>query len=61
MCLFFSGKNSVSSRRQEWTEITYMAMGFRPHSFPVGGMYVKGIGQLAKVKKKTLASLFHSS
>ena len=30
-----------------------MAMGFRPHSFPVGGMYVKGIGRLTKVKKIT--------
>ena len=29
-----------------------MAMGFRPRSFPVGGMYVKGIGRLTKVKKK---------
>ena len=38
--------------RQECPEITYMAMGFRPHSFPVGGMYVKGIGRLTNVKKK---------
>ena len=30
-----------------------MAMGFRPRSFPVGGMYVKGIGRLTKVKKIT--------
>ena len=29
-----------------------MTMGFRPHSFPVGGMFVKGIGRLTKVKKK---------
>ena len=36
-----------------------MAMDFRPHSFPVGGMYVKGIGRLMKFKKKSLASLFH--
>ena len=36
-----------------------MAMGFRPRSFPVGGMYVKGIGRLTKVKKKSLASPFH--
>ena len=36
-----------------------MAMGFRPRSFPVGGMYVKGNGRLTKVKKKSLASLFH--
>ena len=37
--------------RQECPEITYMAIGFRPHSFPVVGMYVKGIGRLTKVKK----------
>ena len=37
------------SHRQECPEITYMAMGFRPHSFPVGGMYLKGTGQLTKV------------
>ena len=29
-----------------------MEMGFRPRSFPVGGMYVNGIGRLTKVKKK---------
>ena len=41
-------------------EITYMAMGFRPHSFPVGGMFVKGIGRLKKVeKKKAYASPFY--
>ena len=34
-------------------------MGFRPRSFPVGGMYVKGVGRLTKVKKKSLTSLFH--
>ena len=28
-------------------------MGFRPRSFPVGGMYVKGIRRLTKVKKIT--------
>ena len=38
--------------RRECPAITYMAMGFRPRSFPVGGMYVKGIGRLTKVKKK---------
>ena len=32
-------------------EITYMAMGFRQHSFPVGGLYVKGTGRLLKVEK----------
>ena len=36
--------------RQECPEITYMATGFRPHSFPVGGMYMKGTGKLKKVK-----------
>ena len=40
-------------RHQECPEITYMAMGFRPHSFPAGGMYVKGIGRLTKVKEIT--------
>ena len=44
--------------RRECPAITYMAMGFRPRSFPVGGMYVKGIGRLTKVKKITLFS-FH--
>ena len=38
--------------RQECPEITYMAMGFRPHSFPVGGMYMRGTGRLTKVLKK---------
>ena len=33
--------------------------GFPPHSFLVGGMYVKGIRRLTKVEEKTLASLFH--
>ena len=37
--------------RRECPAITYMAMGFRPRSFPVGGMYVKGIGRLTKVTK----------
>ena len=37
--------------RQECPEITYMAMAFRPHSFPVGGMYMNGTGRLTKVKK----------
>ena len=37
--------------RRECPAITYMAMGFRPRSFPVGGMYVKGVGRLTKVKK----------
>ena len=41
----------LSGHPQECPEITYLAMGFRPHSFPVGGMYVKGIGLLTKVKK----------
>ena len=36
-----------------------MAMGFRPRSFPVGGMYVKGIGAADESYKKSLASLFH--
>ena len=45
--------DSKTLRRQECLEITYMAMGFRPHSFPVEGMYVKGIGGLTRVKKKT--------
>ena len=40
-----------SQHRQEGPEITCMAMGFRPHSFPVGGMYVKGIGRSTKVIK----------
>ena len=39
------------SHRRECPAITYMAMGFRPRSFPVGGMYVKGVGRLTKVKK----------
>ena len=39
--------------RRECPAITYMAMGFRPRSFPVGGMYVKGVGRLTKVKKIT--------
>ena len=42
----------LQCHRRECPAITYMAMGFRPRSFPVGGMYVKGIGQLTKVKKK---------
>ena len=42
----------VVYHRQKRPEITYMAMGFRPHSFPVGGMYGKGIGRPMKVKKK---------
>ena len=37
--------------RQECPEITYMAMGFRPHWFRVGGMYMKGTGRLTKVEK----------
>ena len=45
------------SYRQECLEITYMAMGLRPHSFPVRGMYVKGIGWLTKVEKKSRAYL----
>ena len=49
----------VPTRCQQCPEITYMAMGFRPRLFPVGGMYVKGIGRLTKVEKKSLASLFH--
>ena len=39
----------IRIHRQECPEITYMAMGFRPHSFPVGGMYMKGTGRLTKV------------
>ena len=42
---------SVRKHRRECPAITYMAMGFRPRSFPVGGMCVKGIGRLTKVKK----------
>ena len=38
--------------RRECPEITYMAMGVQPHSFPVGGVYVKGVGRPTKVKKK---------
>ena len=45
--------------RRECPEIANMAMGFLPHSFPVGGMYMKGTGWLMKVKKKSLAPLFH--
>ena len=45
-------------RRQECPEITYIAMGFRPHSFPVGEMYVKGIGRLKKVEKKLTRFFF---
>ena len=45
-----SRSQSQSHRhRRECPEITYMAMGFRPHSFPVGGMYMKGTGRLMKV------------
>ena len=40
-------------RRQECPEITHMAMGFQPRSFPVGGMYVKDFGWLKKVEKIT--------
>ena len=29
----------------------YIAKGFRPHSFPVGGLYMKCIGRRTKVKK----------
>ena len=36
-----------------------MAMGFGPHSLPLGGMYMKGTGRLTKVLKKSLAPLFH--
>ena len=43
--------NRSRLHRRECPAITYMAMGFRPRSFPVGGMYVKGIGRLTKVKK----------
>ena len=43
MNVMFLKKFCASSR------ITYMAIGFRPRSFPVGGMYVKGIGRLTKV------------
>ena len=54
--IFHSGKlffhtMKCQLHRQECPEITYMAMGFRPHSFPVGGMYVKGIGRFTKVKE----------
>ena len=38
-------------RRQECPDITNMAMGYRAHSFPVGGMFVEGIGRLTKVKR----------
>ena len=43
--------SSLPTHRRECPAITYTAMGFRPRSFPVGGMYVKGIGWLTKVKK----------
>ena len=46
-------------RRQDCPKITYMTRGFRPHSFPVGRMYVQGLGRLTKVKKNSLASPFH--
>ena len=42
---------SMKLHRRECPEITYMAMGLRPHSFSVGGMYMKGTGRLTKVKK----------
>ena len=42
---------AVCVHRRECPAITYMAMGFRPRSFPVGGMYVKGVVRLTKVKK----------
>ena len=47
----FSCPKTIRYHRRECPAITYMAMGFRPRSFPVGGMYVKGIGRLTKVKK----------
>ena len=46
-----SGQRRENTHRRECPAITYMAMGFRPRSFPVGGMYVKGVGRLTKVKK----------
>ena len=55
----FRAAASNNRHRRECPAITYMAMGFRPRSFPVGGMYVKGVGRLTKVKKKSLAPLFH--
>ena len=48
---FAHAVSSIFRHRQECPEITYMAMGFRPHTFPVGGMYMKGTGRQAKVKK----------
>ena len=49
--LSVGGCFDVPAHRREFPAITYMAMGFRPRSFPVGEMYVKGIGRLTKVKK----------
>ena len=36
-----------------------MAMGFRPRSFPVGGMVCEGYWAADESYKKSLASLFH--
>ena len=45
------GHTRTHRHRQECPEITYMAMVFRPHSFPVGGMYMKGTGWLTKITR----------
>ena len=47
----WEGMGVHAYHRRECPDITYMAMGFRPHSFPVGVMYMKGTGQRTKVKK----------
>ena len=49
-------EGAMFDHRRECPAITYMAMGFWPRSFPVGGMYVKGIGRLTKDEKPTTSS-----
>ena len=51
-------KEQYALHRQDCPEITYIAMGFRPHSFPVGGMnwavdesYKKSLASLLKRKE----------
>ena len=55
----WEGMGVHAYHRRECPEITYMAMGSRPHSFPVRGVYMKGTGRRTKVKKTSLAPLFH--
>ena len=50
-----------SRHRRECSAITYMAMGFWPRSFPVGGMYVKGVGRLTKVNPFTATGRIYTS